>query len=74
MRLYPAMKSLIDLSDYRTITNSQFGIPAKIQSVLSLPGSHPAFMPVTRDLSLGRRNLILLWFKNGMPQTPAPKS
>jgi len=69
MRLYPAMKSLIDLSDYATISNSQFGIPAKIQSVLGLPMSHPAFMPVTRDLSLGRRNLILLWFKNGMPQT-----
>jgi hypothetical protein len=71
MRLYPAMKSLIDLSDYRTITNTQFGVPARIQSALSLPLSHPAFMPVTRDLSLGKRNLILLWFKNGMPQTSA---
>jgi len=69
--LYPAMKSLIDLSDYATVTNPQFGVPSKIQSALSLPLSHPAFMPVTRDLSLGKRNLILLWFKNGMPQTSA---
>jgi hypothetical protein len=71
MRLYPAMKSLIDLSDYRTVTNPQFGVPARIQSALSLPLSHPAFMPVTRDLSHGKRNLILLWFKNGMRNTSA---
>jgi hypothetical protein len=74
MRLYPAMKSLIDLSDYATVTNPQFGVPTKIQGALSLPMSHPAFMPVTRDLSLGKRNLLLLWFKNGMPQALAVKT
>jgi hypothetical protein len=35
--------------------------------VLSLPMDHPAFMPVTRDLSLRDRAMILTWFQNGMP-------
>jgi hypothetical protein len=73
-RLYPAMRSLIDLSNYQTVANKGFNIPAKIQSVLGLPMSHPAFMPVTRDLSLGRRNLILKWFASGMPEGNRPAS
>ncbi|MBS1824236.1 MAG: hypothetical protein JST93_02860 [Acidobacteria bacterium] len=67
-RVYPAMRDLIDLSDYTSVTNTGFGIPAKIQGVLSLPMSDPAFMPVTRDLSLRNRKAILAWFAAGMPE------
>jgi len=71
-RLYPFMRSLIDLSDYSAMTNSAFNIPAKIQGALSLPRTHPAYMPVTRDLSVAKTNLILSWIKNGMPEGTAP--
>lgn len=67
-RVYPAMRDLIDLSDYASVTNSAFGIPAKIQGVLQLPMSDPAFMPVTRDLSLRNRTALLAWFAAGMPE------
>jgi hypothetical protein len=71
-RLYPFMRSLIDLSDYSTMTNQGFGIPAKIQGAISLPRTHPAYMPVTRDLSVAKTNMILTWIKNGMPEGTAP--
>lgn len=71
-RLYPFMRSLIDLSDYSTMTNQAFGIPSKIEGAISLPHTHPAYMPVTRDLSVAKTNLILTWIKNGMPEGTAP--
>jgi len=71
-RLYPFMRSLIDLSDYSTLSNGQFGIPEKIQGAISLPRTHPAYMPVTRDLSVAKTNMILTWIKNGMPEGTAP--
>jgi hypothetical protein len=72
-RLYPAMRDLIDLSNYTAVTNTDFNIPAKIQMVFSLPMSHPGYMPVTRDLSVLKREMILSWLGNGMPEgTPPP--
>ncbi|HEX7312571.1 MAG TPA: hypothetical protein VF297_01550 [Pyrinomonadaceae bacterium] len=71
-RLYPAMRDLIDLSDYATVTNTAFGIPAKIQMVFGLPMSHPGYMPVTRDLSLLNLEMIMRWFANGMPEGTQP--
>jgi hypothetical protein len=71
-RLYPFMRSLIDLSDYAALTNSAFSIPTKIQAAISLPRTHPAYMPVTRDLSVGKTKMILTWIKNGMPEGTAP--
>lgn len=74
-RLYPAMRDLIDLSNYTAVTNTDFNIPAKIQMVFNLPMSHPGYMPVTRDLSTLKREMILRWFANGMPEgTPPPNT
>ena len=62
--LYPAMKKIIDLSDYQAVfTNS-----AEILDVISLPILDPAHMPVTRDLSASHRTLIQTWIKNGCPR------
>ncbi|MEA2239000.1 MAG: hypothetical protein QOC81_3724 [Thermoanaerobaculia bacterium] len=66
-RLYPFMRSLIDLSNYASVTNTEFGWAAAIQAMLQLPMDDPAFMPVTRDLSLVRRQMILTWYMNGSP-------
>lgn len=74
-RLYPAMRDLIDLSNYKAVTNTGFDIPAKIQMVFNLPMSHPGYMPVTRDLSTLNKEMILRWFANGMPEgTPPPNT
>ncbi|WP_225411300.1 hypothetical protein [Stigmatella hybrida] len=59
-RLYPAMRSLIDLSDYETVKNNA----ARIRSVMTLPMAHPGFMPVTRDLSPLELDMVLRWFAN----------
>lgn len=71
-KLYPAMRDLIDLSDYASVTNTQFSIPDKIKTVLNLPLAHPGYMPVTRDLSLVNRQMITNWFDSGMPEGTKP--
>jgi hypothetical protein len=73
-KLYPAMRDLIDLSDYATVTNSAapFSIPEKIKAVLNLPLAHPGYMPVTRDLSLINRQMIMNWFDSGAPEGQRP--
>ncbi len=71
-RLYPFMRSLIDLSDYSTMANPD--IARKIQGALSLPLTDAAYMPVTRDLSVGKTNLILTWIRNGMPEGTKPSA
>ncbi len=62
-RLYPTMKGLIDLSDYKTVVDNS----ARIQSVLKLPMEHPGYMPVTRDLSPLELDMVLRWFNNPLP-------
>ena len=69
-RLYPFMRSLIDLSDYKTMTSA--GIAQKIAGAISLPRADAAYMPVTRDLSVAKTNMILTWIKNGMPEGTKP--
>jgi hypothetical protein len=65
--LYPAMTNIINLSVYSTVTDPT-NAPL-IQQMLSLDMADPAFMPVTRDLSLLRRDMILRWYKAGAPQS-----
>lgn len=71
-RLYPAMRSLIDLSDYESVTNTDFDIPNKIKTVMTLPLTHPGYMPVTRDISPLKLDMIMRWFANGMPEGTKP--
>jgi hypothetical protein len=71
-RLYPAMRDLIDLSDYRSVTNTDFDIPNKIKTVMTLPLTHPGYMPVTRDISLLKLDMVVRWFNSGMPEGTKP--
>ena len=70
--LYPIMDTLIDLSDYESIAKNT-GI---LSLVFSLPVGDPNSMPVTRDLSPGKRTAILRWLnepgKDGKPLLGTP--
>jgi hypothetical protein len=63
-KLYPAMKSRLDLSDYQKVAAAR----EQLRMVLSLPILDPGHMPVTRDLSKYRREMILTWIANGCPE------
>lgn len=60
--LYPIM-GRFQLWTYEGVVENR----EKIQRVLSMDISQPLHMPVTRDLSAIRCNLILGWFNAGMP-------
>lgn len=66
-RLYPFMRGLIDLSSYQAVTNNQFGWASAIQAMISLPADDPAYMPVTRDMSVLNTQMILRWYQAGAP-------
>lgn len=62
--LYPIMsKHLVDLADYDSVVRHL----AILKLAFSLPRSNANHMPVTRDLSHGRRDMILAWM-----DTPGP--
>jgi hypothetical protein len=64
--LYPVMQRILDLSDYDSVVASK----GAIQGVFKTPVTSTGYMPVTRDLSPARRNMILSW----LAQTPPLKS
>jgi hypothetical protein len=76
--LYPIMsKRLLRLDDYETVVQNL----RILQFAFSLPIADPNHMPVTRDLSDGRRAVILKWMAeagpDGLPlkgegETPKP--
>jgi len=56
--LYPVMsKMLVDLGNYASVTKYR----ALLELAFSRPISDPNYMPVTRDLSDGKRAMILWW-------------
>jgi len=58
-RMYPGMKSRLDISNEATVVGD-------VDSVLghvSLPVEDPAYMPVTRDLSPSKMNMIIKWLQ-----------
>ena len=60
--MYPAMTALIDLGDREAVKkNAQ-----AIRAVMTLPMEDAAYMPVHRELSEGKRALILRWIDTGM--------
>lgn len=76
--LYPVMKQFVDLSSYDSVVANKAGV----EGVFSLPQENPGYMPVTRDLSPAKRQMILNWllttgnagepnFDTG-PATPEP--
>jgi hypothetical protein len=61
-RLYPIMSRFGLTSHEQVKANAQ-----QIANVLKRPYNDPFHMPVTRDLSESRRQLILKWMATGMP-------
>ena len=55
--LYPIMKGIVDLGNYDSVVANKAGL----QTVFSLPMENPHYMPVTRDLSPAKRQMILNW-------------
>ena len=59
----PGSKGILDLSDHPTVQANR----EKIRQTLSYPETDPRFMPVTRDLSRDKRDLLLRWIGRGAP-------
>jgi hypothetical protein len=58
--LYPVMKQFVDLSDYESVKANA----KAILNVFGVPVTDPRYMPVTRDLSLAKREMIIRWLGN----------
>jgi hypothetical protein len=71
--LYPIMsRHLVDLGDYDSVVRHA----DILKLAFSLPVGNPNYMPVTRDLSMGRRATLLKWLnhrgEDGLPLKGAP--
>eukprot|EP00058_Branchiostoma_floridae_P011442 XP_002596930.1 hypothetical protein BRAFLDRAFT_76430 [Branchiostoma floridae] len=63
--LYPVMKPIIDLASYEDVSKKS----KLLKSALNLPETNPNHMPVTRDLSPQKREMILSWLDDPDPST-----
>lgn len=61
--LYPVMDTIIDLSDYEDVAKHA----DLLAFAFGLPDADPNQMPVTRDLSPGKRKAILQWLTTKGP-------
>lgn len=59
-RLYPGMKSIMDIGDQATVLGSAAGIRARMSLSASDPGAAD-YMPVTRDLSPNKVQTVVNW-------------
>lgn len=70
--LYPFMKNFLDLGSYDDVVKNI----DRLRTVFTLPVENPHYMPVTRDLSPEKRQMILNWFKTtgngGKPNLGTP--
>ncbi|HSK81674.1 MAG TPA: ferritin-like protein, partial [Thermoanaerobaculia bacterium] len=57
--LYPVMKPIVDLANFGSLVE-KLGI---LKNVFKAPVSDPNYMPVTRDLSGPKREMLLRWLK-----------
>lgn len=64
MRIYPGMQQIMDLTDLSVVQ----GNLEALLTVLSLPFEAPHRMPVTRDLSTQKIEVIKTWLKNEITQ------
>jgi hypothetical protein len=62
--LYPIMKGMMRLDDYNSVVSNR----KLIAMAMNLDEAHPNYMPVTRDLSRAKKQLILRW----LSMTPPP--
>ena len=62
--LYPVMTcGFIDLGDFEQVVENR----RLIKMAISLPREHPNHMPVSRDLSSGKRKMIIEWLSQTRP-------
>lgn len=62
-RLYPFMRGVLDLGDPAVVRQNR----NRIRAALSRPHDDSRYMPVTRDLSNSKRDLLLRWIDRGAP-------
>jgi hypothetical protein len=64
--LYPVMADVvgIDLSDYESVKKNKAAIRERIQ----LPFDDTGYMPITRELSRDKTQIIVKWIDNGCPK------
>ena len=60
--LYPAMRGILNLSDYNSVTTYQN--LNLLRYSMSLNFTDPNYMPVTRDISPSKQQMILDWLDN----------
>jgi hypothetical protein len=60
--LYPVMRQYVQLDDYDSVVANA----SRVRGVFNAPINSTSYMPVTRDLSPARREMILSW----LAQTP----
>jgi len=60
---FPPSRPVVNLEDYVSVA----GFARRILAALERPIDHPSHMPVTRDLSDGKRALLLKWLRNVDP-------
>ena len=69
--LYPVMtQNFVDLGNYYEVV----GRRKTIKMSLELPMSNPNHMPVTRDLSASKRQVIVEWLSKEKPLIGEPKT
>ena len=61
--LYPIMGTVVNLASYEDVSANA----NRIAFVMALPTEDPNYMPVTRDLSRGKRTAILRWLNDPGP-------
>jgi hypothetical protein len=66
--LYPAMRQIILLNDYKAVVASLQPILDRLQR----PSDDPMLMPITRELSTSKLQIILDWANAGTPEGMAP--
>ena len=67
--LYPVMKQLFDLTDYRSVSANR----RLLLLALNLDPADPNSMPVTRDLSGAKRLALLRWLGDDPPLRGEPR-
>jgi len=58
--LYPVMKQYVDLSDYTDVVAKA----SLVKATFGVPVTDARYMPVTRDLSRAKREMIIQWLDN----------
>jgi hypothetical protein len=69
-RLYPSMKARLNLENRADIVSYRSGVSSdadRMKLMLALSEDDPRYMPVTRDLSRGKRKVLLDWLNRGAP-------